>query len=116
MNEKEFREELESKIFDFIFRFAYIDEFTNAIDGPANAAKIVTDHILSPGCLRLIAEKFEVAGILDCPYCDNSGFTLEATHEGELIQEQCQWCHETSNSKFNMSRPGIIKVKEEMKG
>ena len=61
----------------------------------------------------------------DCPNCDNSGFTVvqvgckqyvtrdmamdacEPSMEGmeigddEFEQEQCQWCYETPESKFN---------------
>ena len=64
----------------------------------------------------------------DCPNCDNSGFTVVQTgvqqfvtrdmaldagdeslegqvySEDEFEQEQCQWCYEIENSKFNLAR------------
>lgn len=47
---------------------------------------------------------------LDCPNCeDNQGFTIEAYPSryfagDEYIQQQCEWCYETPNSKFNLEQ------------
>ena len=62
----------------------------------------------------------------DCPNCDNSGYTVAQVEgreyvtrdmasdagdlslegslyrEEEFEQEQCQWCYETKNSRFNI--------------
>lgn len=64
----------------------------------------------------------------NCPSCDNSGFTVIQTSERQYVtrdmasdacdmslegslysedefeQEQCQWCYETENSKFNLAQ------------
>lgn len=39
----------------------------------------------------------------DCPNCDNIGWFMVPDSSGEPTPEQCQWCHTTPNSKFNLS-------------
>lgn len=38
-----------------------------------------------------------------CPNCDDVGWYVVADNfTGEPLQEQCQWCYETTDSKFNV--------------
>lgn len=39
----------------------------------------------------------------DCQDCENVGFTIRYTRDGECEQEQCQWCYNVKNSRFNIN-------------
>ena len=94
-----------------------------------NSHKEVDAHLImdmSENVCQLVKERLEKIAD-DCPNCDNSGFTVVQTSErryvtrdmasdacdmslegtlysdDEFEQEQCQWCYETKNSRFNIN-------------
>jgi len=51
--------------------------------------------------------------VINCPHCDNVGwYMVPDTHTGEPMQEQCRFCYETPNSRFNVEALAMIKSQE----
>jgi len=49
---------------------------------------------------------------VNCPNCDNTGsYTMSDGGEG-LIEYQCQWCHDTPNSKYNKAKANKKRMTE----
>lgn len=92
-----------------------------------NAGKKLYDNLEIPiEKLRPSADKIQevIDSSLDCPNCDNKGYTLEDNRnvitrdmaldgdcpesEGQLIgrveQIQCEFCYTEKNSKFNLAQ------------
>ena len=55
---------------------------------------------------KIIKGKIEELNLIaeDCPNCENVGwYTVINNTTGETEQYQCQWCHITKNSRFNIN-------------
>jgi hypothetical protein len=41
--------------------------------------------------------------MVNCPYCDDVGYTVEPDRHGEPEQMQCEFCYTVPNSVFNVT-------------
>lgn len=48
-----------------------------------------------------LSKRVELSTGLDCPNCDNVGYTPHQTSDNDWEQEQCEFCYEVPESVFN---------------
>lgn len=48
-----------------------------------------------------------ICGYVNCPHCADVGFIVVYSFTYAPEQQQCQFCYETPNSKFNLDRRGV---------